>query len=90
MRDRRVSICWQFIMLLTNSRGVLMSKLELQAEQCRFLQTAIISHVVLKPTNKTKLKMFSLVLTFTSIIAYFTIERTLLKLYFYVASINAF
>lgn len=37
-----------------------MSKLELQAEQCRFLQTAIISHVVLKPTNKTKLKMFSL------------------------------
>ena len=45
-----------------------MSKLELQAEQCRFLQTAIISHVVLKPTNKTKLKMYSAI--FTSIISY--------------------
>lgn len=30
-----------------------MSKLELQAEQCRFPQTAIISHVVLKLTNKS-------------------------------------
>ena len=69
MRDRRVSICWQFIMLLTNSRGVLMSKLELQAEQCRFLQTAIISHVVSKPTNITKVEMLSSMFL-KSIIAY--------------------